>query len=258
MIVIDGIKYACENCVRGHRATKCTHSERKLVPVKKQGRPSTTCHHCKSLREDKNINPSGSCQCAKIEKEGGLFEIDDTIQDRCFCTIGHRCSCHSKRKKHGLLTNHEGGKHLTKVKKYPSYTPVLTPFPTIDDLSSESAFNIKEEETPSCCMPSIEDVKSSFDPQTKLPDIPDGTTLLDQLIPNCCSSRPIVSNSETSLLPHQVTTEMATFVPKKEKKCCQNFLYQSNSTDILNLLNDNFLDNLYNSTALTNHFVENG
>lgn len=257
MIIIDGIKYACESCIRGHRATKCTHSDRKLVPVKKQGRPSTTCHHCKSLREEKNINPSGSCKCAKIEKEGGLFEINDTIGDRCFCTIGHECTCHSKRKKSNILTNQEGRKYLTNISNSPFYTPLSTPSSIIDEPFSEDVFSVKGDQTLSCCMPSIENVKTSLDPEPNFPTIADGTTLLDQLIPDCCSSRPIVSNSDTPLSSHQANMATTTFDSKEKSKCCQNSSCQSNNTDTLNFLNDNFLDNMFNSTALTNQFIEN-
>ncbi|KAB8289508.1 hypothetical protein EYC80_010668 [Monilinia laxa] len=37
---------ACEPCIRGHRSTKCTHAnERLMVPVRKPGRPLSACPH---------------------------------------------------------------------------------------------------------------------------------------------------------------------------------------------------------------------
>ncbi|KAL5352734.1 hypothetical protein ACLOAV_002682 [Pseudogymnoascus australis] len=57
MPIINGMKMACEPCIRGHRSTKCTHAnERLMVPVKKPGRPLTACPH---------LQPQ-SCGCSSI------------------------------------------------------------------------------------------------------------------------------------------------------------------------------------------------
>ncbi|KEY63986.1 hypothetical protein S7711_07983 [Stachybotrys chartarum IBT 7711] len=46
MPLINGLKMACEPCIRGHRSTKCTHAnERLMVPVRKPGRPLSSCPH---------------------------------------------------------------------------------------------------------------------------------------------------------------------------------------------------------------------
>ncbi|CAL3972043.1 hypothetical protein PZA11_005262 [Diplocarpon coronariae] len=46
MPLINGMKMACEPCIRGHRSTKCTHAnERLMVPVRKPGRPLSACPH---------------------------------------------------------------------------------------------------------------------------------------------------------------------------------------------------------------------
>ncbi|KAL1877338.1 hypothetical protein VTK73DRAFT_8791 [Phialemonium thermophilum] len=44
MPLINGQKMACAPCIRGHRSTKCNHAaERVMVPVRKPGRPLSTC-----------------------------------------------------------------------------------------------------------------------------------------------------------------------------------------------------------------------
>ncbi|KYK54927.1 hypothetical protein DCS_06888 [Drechmeria coniospora] len=57
MPLINGQKMACEPCIRGHRSTKCTHAnERLMVPVRKPGRPLSACPH-----------PSAQpCSCAAV------------------------------------------------------------------------------------------------------------------------------------------------------------------------------------------------
>lgn len=48
---------ACEPCIRGHRSTKCTHAnERLMVPVRKPGRPLSTCPH----------PPNRACGCGSV------------------------------------------------------------------------------------------------------------------------------------------------------------------------------------------------
>lgn len=94
MILVNGVKYACELCIRGHRAASCHHSDRQLIMVKKKGRPSTTCGHCKELRAVKNVNPSGTCLCAKKKISNQEFS-----PNQCRCTQGEPCKCHSNRKK---------------------------------------------------------------------------------------------------------------------------------------------------------------
>lgn len=39
MIVVEGEKFACEKCIRGHRSSRCKHIGRPLVLVRSRGRP---------------------------------------------------------------------------------------------------------------------------------------------------------------------------------------------------------------------------
>ncbi|KAI0888233.1 uncharacterized protein GGS22DRAFT_95026 [Annulohypoxylon maeteangense] len=57
MPIVNGQKMACQPCIRGHRSTKCTHGgDRMLVPVRKPGRPLSTCPH----------PPGKDCQCRNV------------------------------------------------------------------------------------------------------------------------------------------------------------------------------------------------
>lgn len=69
----ENSKWACEACVRGHRATRCDHFDRWMVRVKKPGRPLRDCPHVTvpcSCTDDKVImmripkrEQRGNCNC---------------------------------------------------------------------------------------------------------------------------------------------------------------------------------------------------
>lgn len=40
MILIDNVKYACMECIRGHRSSLCRHHQRPLLQVRSKGRPN--------------------------------------------------------------------------------------------------------------------------------------------------------------------------------------------------------------------------
>ncbi|ORX87518.1 copper-fist-domain-containing protein, partial [Basidiobolus meristosporus CBS 931.73] len=61
MVLINGIKYACETCIRGHRSSSCSHLKRQLFEIKKKGRPVTQCEHCRELRKTKKIHVKCIC-----------------------------------------------------------------------------------------------------------------------------------------------------------------------------------------------------
>ncbi|GAA6022147.1 hypothetical protein JCM10207_000779 [Rhodosporidiobolus poonsookiae] len=67
MVLIDGVKFACQSCIKGHRSSKCTHTTRPLQEIKKKGRPASQCAHCRELRKTKSVH--ARCDCAAREKE---------------------------------------------------------------------------------------------------------------------------------------------------------------------------------------------
>lgn len=91
MILINGVKYACERCVRGHRASTCNHRDAKLIMIKPKGRPSTQCTHCKELRKLKNAHVA--CQCSS--RHGRHIPPSKN----CKCDITGNCDCCSRSKR---------------------------------------------------------------------------------------------------------------------------------------------------------------
>ncbi|KAK5652925.1 hypothetical protein OQA88_9404 [Cercophora sp. LCS_1] len=70
MPIIDGKKVACWPCIRGHRVGTCSHEgERPMVPVKKPGRPLTSCPHL----------PGSQCHCAGSSRQAS--DTTTTITD---------------------------------------------------------------------------------------------------------------------------------------------------------------------------------
>ncbi|GAA5920035.1 hypothetical protein JCM1841_000390 [Sporobolomyces salmonicolor] len=67
MVLIDGVKYACQTCIKGHRSSKCTHTNRPLVEIKKKGRPTSQCAHCRELRKTRSVH--GRCDCAARDQQ---------------------------------------------------------------------------------------------------------------------------------------------------------------------------------------------
>ncbi|KAK4201191.1 copper fist DNA binding domain-containing protein [Triangularia verruculosa] len=69
MPVVDGQKVACQPCIRGHRVGSCNHAgERQMVPVKKPGRPLSTCPHL----------PGTQCDC-RLQNIAAVSSSSSTV-----------------------------------------------------------------------------------------------------------------------------------------------------------------------------------
>lgn len=55
MILVDGEKYACVQCIRGHRSSTCKHTLRPLVQVRSRGRPSLNSGHRIAVTESELV-----------------------------------------------------------------------------------------------------------------------------------------------------------------------------------------------------------
>jgi hypothetical protein len=56
MVLINEKKFACATCIKGHRVSGCTHTDRALFEIKKKGRPSTQCACCKDKRKGNSVH----------------------------------------------------------------------------------------------------------------------------------------------------------------------------------------------------------
>lgn len=91
MVLLNGVKYACERCIRGHRVSSCTHTDKPLTMIKPKGRPASQCPHCREQRKLKNTH--SSCSCGKKGKSPGQHLAS------CLCHKNSHCTCPIKDKK---------------------------------------------------------------------------------------------------------------------------------------------------------------
>ncbi|KAJ1974313.1 copper-binding transcription factor [Dimargaris verticillata] len=61
MVYIDGQKFACEKCIKGHRASTCNHHDRSLIPIRRKGRPVSQCATCRELRKTRKLHVKCVC-----------------------------------------------------------------------------------------------------------------------------------------------------------------------------------------------------
>ncbi|KAK9314615.1 copper fist DNA binding domain-containing protein [Lipomyces starkeyi] len=93
MVFIDGVKYACDTCIRGHRVTTCTHKDRPLTMIKPKGRPVSQCPHCREARKNHALHTKCDCTDHKSGSSPGKSVA-------CGCPHGGKCDC-SKLKNAG-------------------------------------------------------------------------------------------------------------------------------------------------------------
>lgn len=95
-MLINGEKWACEACVRGHRVSNCQHADRPLSHINKKGRPVSQCAHCRTLRKSRSAHIK--CDCGdKSHTKGTCSHLKDGDKDSCACSHGGRCTCSLKK-----------------------------------------------------------------------------------------------------------------------------------------------------------------
>jgi len=110
MVYLNGVKFACATCIKGHRSTQCHHKDRELHEIKKKGRPITQCTHCRELRKTKQVHVK--CTCSdKTRKDDGhgihhIYECLDSGQtENCENQETPQCVCHDETAKVKLEPN---------------------------------------------------------------------------------------------------------------------------------------------------------
>ncbi|KAL8907125.1 MAG: hypothetical protein Q9171_005992 [Xanthocarpia ochracea] len=113
-MLIDGEKWACEACVRGHRVSNCQHHDRPLTHINKKGRPVSQCPHCRGLRKARASHVKCECgekphskeECVDVGSQSAHGEpnaveasLSNSLSDgkTCCCTHGSRCTCALKK-----------------------------------------------------------------------------------------------------------------------------------------------------------------
>lgn len=117
-MIIDGEKWACEACVRGHRVSNCNHNgaryawieeawltsvDRPLVHVNKKGRPVSQCAHCRGLRKTRTTHNRCECGDKKKKQKREADAVDKEDRQRCGCPFGLRCTCALKKEPLGTV-----------------------------------------------------------------------------------------------------------------------------------------------------------
>ncbi|KAI0043875.1 copper-fist-domain-containing protein, partial [Auriscalpium vulgare] len=60
-VFVNSQKFACESCIKGHRSSSCSHTDRPLYEIKKKGRPVSQCERCRKLRTTKRVHSKCTC-----------------------------------------------------------------------------------------------------------------------------------------------------------------------------------------------------
>lgn len=91
MPLIGGEKFACTSCIKGHRVSGCTHTDRELKHINPKGRPVKQCEHCRGARKSKSHHAKCDCGDKKDKaKDKGDLKVDE---NSCCCHHGAKCIC---------------------------------------------------------------------------------------------------------------------------------------------------------------------
>ncbi|KAJ5548252.1 hypothetical protein N7513_005486 [Penicillium frequentans] len=142
-MIIEGEKWACEACVRGHRVSSCHHGDRPLTHINKKGRPVSQCTHCRGLRKSRTTHVRCECGDKKKKSDSDCHGDKRDLKDshRCGCCHGQRCTCALKKESH-LDPVPEAGLpvSLPSVPAEPTRKPLLTTTKSESTLSGLTIF----------------------------------------------------------------------------------------------------------------------
>ncbi|KAH3680505.1 hypothetical protein WICMUC_000293 [Wickerhamomyces mucosus] len=196
MVLIGGVKYACERCIRGHRVTTCNHTDQPLMMIKPKGRPSSQCKHCKDMRKNKNSHSTGSCTCSKVKKSISHTSVNTLNSTKsCGCELNKPCVCHTKRK--------PTTSSISKKSRSSSIVDFNIPTPSSHNESTPSNINSIPNSTSTSTLNSELNSKASTPIQAKITQIG-----LDPIV----KSRPISQTTRKRV--GEVSVPINEYIPK--------------------------------------------
>lgn len=129
-MLINGLKFSCATCIKGHRASNCKHTDRPLFEIRKKGRPVSQCLLCRDLRKTKQLHIK--CICNKNKK--------DTTSKK----PSEPCDCQNQQKNEPLNPSPSS----SSVKRL---SPIIIPSQTKSSSSSTSSNSSSGSSPPSYC-----------------------------------------------------------------------------------------------------------
>lgn len=107
MILIDDQKYACLECIRGHRSSSCRHHRRPLLQVRTKGRPNITRNGHKNHRiavfaeeieSEEDLKGTGGAKCSNKNEPVVILKaspkhIIDFTSGKILHTFDDKSSC---------------------------------------------------------------------------------------------------------------------------------------------------------------------
>ncbi|BGO95296.1 hypothetical protein NBRC10512_004846 [Rhodotorula toruloides] len=110
-MIIDGVKYSCESCIKGHRQANCTHADRPLREIQKRGRPVTACAECRELRRATNSHRTCVHNQDKVDTHEVLLKaLPNGAKDLQSISLVRRPS---STKSHGSVSSAPSTSHRT-------------------------------------------------------------------------------------------------------------------------------------------------
>lgn len=154
MILVDGEKYACQQCIRGHRSSTCKHIKRPLVLVRSRGRPLTDSFQRIAIFAEEIKDEDEKKKMLVREKNSGsnLLAAKRVVKSESSCCSGEKSvsssppkSCCAKKESSSSETSEKtvcpccvAGNDLTTCKKHSSPVYVLK-------ASKRQVFNVEKD-----------------------------------------------------------------------------------------------------------------
>lgn len=212
MVLLNGVKYACERCIRGHRVSSCTHTDKPLTMIKPKGRPALQCSHCREQRKLKNTH--SSCNCGKKGKSPGQHFAS------CLCHKNSHCTCPTKDKKPPKARRSTDPSEQTLEKEGGNFLieDVVIPFET--DQGLLDYFGAPEPERSAHYAPRVAEPQFSNPPSDAELDLMENMFPLFPLVGNCSFDNskslpllPMPADRDATrmavLVSHQLATSLA-------------------------------------------------